>query len=112
MPTYDYVCEKCGDKFEVFQSMKDDKLTDCPQDTCEGPIRRLFGTGAGIIFKGGGFYQTDYRSESYKQGAKKEGEAPSMIADALFPGIERVSSGTIDPPSTALFAASAAITPS
>ena len=74
MPTYDYVCEKCGDKFEVFQSMKDDKLTDCLQDTCEGPIRRLFGTGAGIIFKGGGFYQTDYRSESYKQGAKKEGE--------------------------------------
>ena len=72
MPTYDYVCEKCGDKFEVFQSMMDDKLTDCPQDACDGALRRLFGTGAGIIFKGGGFYQTDYRSESYKKGAKNE----------------------------------------
>ena len=75
MPTYDYVCEKCGDKFEVFQSMKADKLTDCPQDACDGTVRRLFGTGAGIIFKGGGFYETDYRSDSYKKAEKKDGEA-------------------------------------
>lgn len=75
MPNYDYVCEKCGHEFEVFQSMKDDKLTDCPEDECVGPVRRLLGTGAGIIFKGGGFYETDYRSDSYKSGAKKEKEA-------------------------------------
>jgi putative FmdB family regulatory protein len=75
VPNYDYRCETCGHQFEVFQSMKDDKLTDCPVDGCVGPIKRLLGTGAGIIFKGGGFYQTDYRSESYKKGAKRESES-------------------------------------
>ena len=55
--------------------MKDEKLTDCPQGECEGPVKRLLGTGAGIIFKGGGFYQTDYRSDSYKSGAKREADA-------------------------------------
>jgi putative FmdB family regulatory protein len=74
MPNYDYQCEKCGHQFEVFQSMNDAKLTDCPEEGCEGPVRRLLGTGAGLIFKGGGFYQTDYRSDSYKAGAKKESE--------------------------------------
>jgi len=74
MPTYDYECEQCGHRFEVFQSMNAEKLTDCPEETCSGPVRRLLGTGAGVIFKGGGFYQTDYRSDSYKQGAKKEKE--------------------------------------
>jgi putative FmdB family regulatory protein len=75
MPTYEYRCESCGHQFEVFQSMKDAKLEDCPCDSCEGPVKRLLGTGAGLIFKGGGFYQTDYRSDSYKKGAKKESEA-------------------------------------
>lgn len=75
MPTYDYVCEKCGHRFEYFQSMNDAKLTDCPLEECDGPVKRLLGTGAGIIFKGGGFYETDYRSDSYKSGAKKESEA-------------------------------------
>lgn len=74
MPTYDYECEQCGHRFEVFQSMNDAKLTDCPEEACSGTVRRLLGTGAGVIFKGGGFYQTDYRSDSYKQGAKKEKE--------------------------------------
>jgi putative FmdB family regulatory protein len=68
MPTYDYKCQKCGHQFEVFQSMKDDRLTDCPLEECEGPVKRLLGTGAGIIFKGSGFYETDYRSASYKKG--------------------------------------------
>ena len=72
MPNYDYLCEKCGEKFEVFQSMNDPKLTDCPKEDCDGHVRRLLGTGAGLIFKGSGFYQTDYRSDSYKAGAKKE----------------------------------------
>mgnify|MGYP002622890847 CR=1 FL=1 len=75
MPTYDYRCEDCGHQFEVFQSMNDPKIEDCPAEACHGRVKRLLGTGAGVIFKGGGFYQTDYRSDSYKQGAKKETEA-------------------------------------
>lgn len=75
MPTYDYKCEKCGHLFEVFQSMKDERLTDCPVENCGGKVKRLLGTGAGIIFKGSGFYQTDYRSEGYKQAAKSDSGA-------------------------------------
>ncbi len=72
MPTYDYQCEKCGHRFEVFQSMKDAKLEDCPREECDGKVKRLLGTGAGLIFKGAGFYQTDYRSSSYQAGAKAD----------------------------------------
>jgi putative FmdB family regulatory protein len=74
MPTYDYQCETCGHRFEVFQSMSAAKLTDCPQEGCDGRVKRLLGTGAGLIFKGGGFYETDYRSDSYKDAAKKDKE--------------------------------------
>ncbi len=73
MPTYDYGCEECGYHFEKFQSIKARKLTRCPR--CRGKVRRLIGTGAGILFKGSGFYQTDYRSASYREGEKKEKEA-------------------------------------
>lgn len=78
MPTYEYECEKCRKTFEIFQSMKDDALKTCPKDRCQmkkwgkGKVRRLLGTGAGLIFKGSGFYITDYRSEGYKQAAKKD----------------------------------------
>lgn len=78
MPTYDYVCDKCGHQFEKFQSMKDAALATCLKEVCpqkrwgKGKVRRLMGTGAGLIFKGTGFYITDYRSENYKQGAKKD----------------------------------------
>jgi len=72
MPNYDYQCKECGHIFEVFQKMSDPKLEDCPQQNCSGKIKRLLGTGAGVIFKGSGFYQTDYRSESYKKGQSKE----------------------------------------
>jgi putative FmdB family regulatory protein len=75
MPTYDYQCEKCGHRFEAFQSMNDPKLTDCPLEDCDGTVKRLLGTGAGLIFKGAGFYQTDYRSASYQAGVKSD--APS-----------------------------------
>ena len=72
MPTYDYQCEKCEKIFEVFQSMNDKKLTKCPSKSCGGKVQRLLGVGAGVIFKGSGFYETDYRSESYKAGANAD----------------------------------------
>src|SRR5262249_46279066 len=71
MPTYDYRCEACEHEFEHFQSIKDDPLKKCPE--CGKPkLRRLFGTGAAIVFKGSGFYQTDYRSDSYKKRAAED----------------------------------------
>lgn len=62
MPTYDYVCNVCGIKYEKFQNMSADPDTQCPE--CGGKVRRLIGAGAGIIFKGKGFYQTDYKKAS------------------------------------------------
>ena len=76
MPTYEYVCDGCGHNFDEFQSMKDDPLKTCPKCQ-EDKLRRLFGTGAAILFKGSGFYQTDYRSESFKKAAKAEEAAKS-----------------------------------
>ena len=68
MPTYDYICDACNHEFESFESIKADPQTDCPQ--CQEPkLRRKIGGGAAIIFKGSGFYQTDYRSDSYKKHA-------------------------------------------
>jgi putative FmdB family regulatory protein len=75
MPTYEYECTTCGHQFEAVQSMKDPKLTDCPKEGCPGPVERKLGRGAGIIFKGSGFYITDYRSESYKAAAKKDNDS-------------------------------------
>jgi len=74
MPTYEYVCDGCGYEFDELQGFSDDPLTKCPK--CKKKkLRRKFGTGASIIFKGSGFYETDYRSESYKAGAKADQEA-------------------------------------
>ena len=70
MPTYDYECTKCGHHFESFHSMSADPLTDCPE--CDGSVQRLIGTGAGILFKGSGFYQTDYRSSGYQKDAASD----------------------------------------
>src|SRR3954462_11333451 len=81
MPTYDYSCQKCGKNFEAFQSMRDEPFRECPKELCQkakwghGKVKRLLGTGAGLIFKGSGFYITDYRSSSYKEGAKKDAPA-------------------------------------
>ena len=78
MPTYEYQCEKCGKKFDHFQSMKDEPLKICLKENCQeatwgkGKVKRLLGTGAGIIFKGSGFYATDYRSSSYQASAKND----------------------------------------
>ena len=71
MPTYDYVCDGCGHAFELFQSMSDGVKKTCPE--CgKKKLRRLIGAGGAIVFKGSGFYKTDYRSESYKKGAAAE----------------------------------------
>lgn len=80
MPTYDYECEACDHTFEEFQSISADPLKKCPK--CKkNKLIRLFGTGAAVVFKGSGFYQTDYRSDSYRKGAeadkKKKSESKS-----------------------------------
>ncbi|MCB1102427.1 MAG: zinc ribbon domain-containing protein [Kiritimatiellae bacterium] len=67
MPTYEYECQKCGHEFERFQSMTEEPLKRCPK--CKGKVVRKIGTGAGLLFKGSGFYISDYRSENYKKGA-------------------------------------------
>lgn len=78
MPTYEYVCEKCKDTFDAFQSMKDDAFTQCPKDKClkkrwgKGKVQRAIGAGAGLLFKGDGFYITDYRSDGYQKSAKAD----------------------------------------
>ena len=81
MPTYEYICSKCGHEFEKFQSIADKALKVCPEDMCakkkwgRGRVKRKISTGGGLIFKGSGFYITDYRSEGYKQAAKKDSES-------------------------------------
>jgi putative FmdB family regulatory protein len=81
MPTYQYVCTKCGHEFEVFQPITADALETCPKEQCprkrwgRGKVKRVLSGGAGLIFKGSGFYATDYRSESYRQAAKRESES-------------------------------------
>lgn len=84
MPTYNYECQSCGHAFELFQSMSARVKRKCPE--CGKPkLERLIGSGAGIIFKGSGFYQTDYRSESYKSGARKadsKAAAPSKACES------------------------------
>ncbi|OGW86928.1 MAG: FmdB family transcriptional regulator [Omnitrophica bacterium RIFCSPHIGHO2_02_FULL_46_11] len=70
MPTYEYECEKCGHRFEKFQSITAERVKTCPQ--CQGKVKRLIGGGAGILFKGSGFYQTDYRSSSYQKKAEAD----------------------------------------
>jgi putative FmdB family regulatory protein len=80
MPTYDYRCNACGHKFEEFQYFSEATLKKCP--VCKkNKLQRLFGTGAGVIFKGTGFYETDYRTESYKQAAKAD-QGPANGASA------------------------------
>ena len=75
MPTYEYECLKCGHKFEVFQGMTEALIKKCP--ICGKAVKRLIGAGSGIIFKGSGFYATDYRSQSYKDKAKAGNVCPA-----------------------------------
>ena len=81
MPTYDYVCRACDHRFEEFQSMSAKPLRKCPECAAM-KLERLIGTGAAVIFKGGGFYETDYRSDSYKKGAEADKKASEPKKDA------------------------------
>lgn len=84
MPTYDYECDACDHRFELFQQISADPIKKCPK--CgKSKLRRLFGTGAALMFKGSGFYQTDYRSESYKKASeadKKSASSESSKSDS------------------------------
>lgn len=93
MPTYDYECDACQHRFEEFQNFSEEALKKCPK--CKKKkLRRLIGTGAAVVFKGSGFYQTDYRSESYNQAAKAD-QAPAPAADA--PAAKSDTGGTSAP---------------
>lgn len=84
MPTYEYQCEACEHRMEEFQSMSAKPLRKCPE--CGKPkLKRLIGTGAGVIFKGSGFYQTDYRSDSYKKSAEAESKPPETKPPEVKP---------------------------
>jgi putative FmdB family regulatory protein len=99
MPTYEYQCAKCGKSFEAFQSMRDEPFRECPKELCQekkwghGRVKRLLGTGAGLIFKGSGFYTTDYRSNSYKEAAKKE--APAATSSEKSAGVKETGAKTL-----------------
>src|ERR1700723_1268236 len=92
MPTYEYKCDACGFKFEKFQSIKSAPTRKCPH--CgKNRVKRLIGTGAGLIFKGGGFYITDYRSESYKSGAKAAESASGSTSAPAKEGSSAAGTG-------------------
>jgi putative FmdB family regulatory protein len=96
MPTYDYECSACGHEMELFQGINDAVKKKCPE--CgKLKLRRLFGTGAAIVFKGSGFYQTDYRSEGYKKAAKAEKKS---TGDAKSEGKSESKSGDAKPKTT------------
>ena len=93
MPTYEYQCDACDHNFDEFQSMSEPSLTKCPK--CgKKKLRRVFGAGAAVIFKGSGFYQTDYRSDSYKQAAKADQEAGAKSDGKADGGGKTDSAGT------------------
>ena len=97
MPTYDYICDACTHEFEAFESIKADAQTVCP--SChEARLRRKIGAGAAILFKGSGFYQTDYRSDSYKKGAAADKPAESKPADSGRRGIRAGRRLRVRPP--------------
>jgi putative FmdB family regulatory protein len=103
MPTYQYICEKCGHSFEKVQSISARPLAVCPQNVCprkpwaKGAVKRAITGGAGFIFKGSGFYATDYRSEQYKEAAKKDVPATAPAAANGKTGSESKPAAKPDP---------------
>jgi putative FmdB family regulatory protein len=106
MPTYEYLCEKCGHQFDKFQSIADKSLDTCPKELCKkkkwgkGKIKRVIGAGAGLIFKGSGFYITDYRTEKYKDAAKKDSSNTSAPAPASTGGDSKPAAKTETKPAS------------
>jgi putative FmdB family regulatory protein len=106
MPTYEYVCEKCGHKFEQSQSIAAKALTVCPEGVCprkqwgKGKVKRAISGGAGIIFKGSGFYITDYRSEKYKEAAKKDSSSSTSSTTDNKPSAPKTESKPAGPAKT------------
>lgn len=107
MPTYEYQCHKCGHTFEEFQSIKAEPLQKCIKKGCRGKVRRLIGAGAGLLFKGSGFYITDYRSEGYKKAAKAGDSSSSSSSESSTStststsGSESKSASTLASPAAA-----------
>lgn len=92
MPTYDYVCDACGHEFDLYQPITAEPERRCPK--CKKlKLRRLFGTGAAVVFKGSGFYQTDYRSESYKKAAAAEKDTTAKKTDSKEPAKKEKKAG-------------------
>ncbi len=91
MPTYEYVCGKCGHEFELIQAISAKPLRTCPRELCarkswgRGRVKRKISAGGGLLFKGSGFYSTDHRSEGYKQAAKKDSAAPAAAGGGKKP---------------------------
>ena len=96
MPTYEYECQQCGHRFEEFQSITAEPRQTCPETSCKGPVKRLIGMGGGLLFKGTGFYITDYRSDGYQKAAKADkdsGKAGSEAKGGSKAGSESKSDG-------------------
>ena len=92
MPTYDYLCEACGHAFELFQSMSAPVKRKCPE--CgKRSLKRLIGTGAGVLFKGSGFYETDYRTKSYQEGKAADTPKDTPAKDSSSSPSETTSGG-------------------
>jgi putative FmdB family regulatory protein len=91
MPTYEYICKKCGHEFEALRSMSAAPLKICPEESCaqkkwgRGAVTKKISAGAGLLFKGSGFYITDYRSEGYKSAAKKDSSSGGETKPAAKP---------------------------
>lgn len=105
MPTYEYICQKCGCEFETFQSISASPLRLCPENLCpqkkwgRGRVKRKISAGAGLLFKGSGFYTTDYRSEGYKKAARNE-STPVPAADSKAKTAAKAESKPRQPSST------------
>lgn len=93
MPNYDYRCDSCGHVFEVFQSMTDELISQCPE--CGGTVKRLIGPGAGLIFKGSGFYITDYKNKSKDTAGAPAAKTPQKSSAEKNTGSGKTDSGTV-----------------
>ncbi len=101
MPTYEYICAKCGEQFEMLQRISDAPISTCPKALCpqkkwgKGKVKRAISGGAGLLFKGSGFYITDYRSDSYREAAKKE-STPASDKKPTLSNTEAAPSGSAE----------------